>query len=374
MITPPAPADPAPTLETTESSVATVWRTLFLVALIGVVTALVQPFLISLVTGWIFGTALLPLFNGPLTRIRSIKARSLALVLGFFVACMLPAGSAIYFGVSEIANQARESNIEIKALDGSQSPRQTEVQLQRWLEAHPSVSSVAQSMGFDSSRLVKTASANIGKVREKILALATAVLTGIPDLVVSTVILLLTMYFFFIDHPRIHGWCASLSAYTPEETQKIGKTFSDTCNSVVIASVISGLVQSTIVSLGSFLAGFGQPLLIGLITFFSSFLPLFGTGAVTVVLLLFALLSGDWAAFAILAGAGALAAISDNLTAPLVVGSRAKVHPLVTFVAALGGVQVLGFFGLFIGPVLTATLLRSIQVMSRHRHAKIALS
>ena len=62
-------------------------------------------------------------------------------------------------------------------------------------------------------------------------------------------------------------------------------------------------------------------------------------------------LNGSWGKAAILAafGIGAIG-LADNFIRPYVISGRVKLHPLLVFVALLGGAQAFGFLGLFIGP------------------------
>jgi len=46
----------------------------------------------------------------------------------------------------------------------------------------------------------------------------------------------------------------------------------------------------------------------------------------------------------------------DNIIRPLVIGSKVELHPLLLLFALLGGLQVFGFIGIFIGPVVLSVI------------------
>ena len=46
----------------------------------------------------------------------------------------------------------------------------------------------------------------------------------------------------------------------------------------------------------------------------------------------------------------------DNIVRPLVIGSRVELHPLLLLFALLGGLQVFGFIGIFIGPLIISLI------------------
>jgi predicted PurR-regulated permease PerM len=47
---------------------------------------------------------------------------------------------------------------------------------------------------------------------------------------------------------------------------------------------------------------------------------------------------------------------ADNIVRPLVIGSRVELHPLLLLFALLGGLQVFGFIGIFIGPLIISLI------------------
>jgi hypothetical protein len=59
----------------------------------------------------------------------------------------------------------------------------------------------------------------------------------------------------------------------------------------------------------------------------------------------------------------------DNLLRPKLVGQRAKLHELIIFFAVLGGLQVFGVLGLFVGPVVAAIALALVEVFHRGNQA-----
>jgi predicted PurR-regulated permease PerM len=52
----------------------------------------------------------------------------------------------------------------------------------------------------------------------------------------------------------------------------------------------------------------------------------------------------------------AVVSTADNIIRPWVVGGKVRLHPLVLVFSILGGVQVFGFLGLFLGPVSASVL------------------
>jgi predicted PurR-regulated permease PerM len=108
--------------------------------------------------------------------------------------------------------------------------------------------------------------------------------------------------------------------------------------------------------------GLPVPLLLGLITALLSIIP-FVLPAFYALLFIFLLIQGNLAAAIVVLSIGlVLNIISDNWLQPYVIGKHSKMHFLITLFGILGGVQMLGLPGIFIGPISLAigqTILQS---------------
>jgi predicted PurR-regulated permease PerM len=52
----------------------------------------------------------------------------------------------------------------------------------------------------------------------------------------------------------------------------------------------------------------------------------------------------------------------DNIIKPLVIGSKVKIHPLITFLSIIGGLRAWGILGIIYGPLVAALLLLVIDL------------
>jgi len=56
----------------------------------------------------------------------------------------------------------------------------------------------------------------------------------------------------------------------------------------------------------------------------------------------------------------------DNVVRPLLTKRGLQLHPLLVFIAVLGGVLAFGFVGLFVGPLVIALMITVLDVYERH--------
>jgi predicted PurR-regulated permease PerM len=56
---------------------------------------------------------------------------------------------------------------------------------------------------------------------------------------------------------------------------------------------------------------------------------------------------------------------SDNIIRPYVLKGGAELHPLIGFVAAFGALDMIGFYGLFIGPIVAGLFFTLLPMVTR---------
>ena len=137
----------------------------------------------------------------------------------------------------------------------------------------------------------------------------------------------------------------------------------------VIASTIYGgvavaLVQGIIGTIGYVVVGIPSPVLWGLATAITSFLPFIGSHIVWVPMCLYLLVTGHIVKAIILAVFGVFGiGLVDNVVRPLFIRGRARMGFLLTFLAVLGGIQAFGLIGIIVGPLIMAVYISFIAIM-----------
>ncbi|RYZ70848.1 MAG: AI-2E family transporter, partial [Proteobacteria bacterium] len=56
---------------------------------------------------------------------------------------------------------------------------------------------------------------------------------------------------------------------------------------------------------------------------------------------------------------------SDNIVRPYVLKGGAEMHPLIGFVAAFGALDMIGFYGLFIGPIVAGLFFTLLPMVAK---------
>lgn len=208
---------------------------------------------------------------------------------------------------------------------------------------------------------------SLQSVSGKLLNYMGSALGGLPGLIIGALFTAVFLYFFLL---RGHAWLATTKTLVPLEKNIIAtlfQTVEDSVTATVYGVLAVALGQGLFVTLGFWVAGVRSPVLWGTVGGLASIIPVLGTPMVWVPIVIAFAISGAWWKALFLALWGSLVVGSvDNVLRPLVVGVRAKQHPLMMALGALGGTFAFGVLGVLVGPLvvsLAGALVKEIQAL-----------
>jgi predicted PurR-regulated permease PerM len=192
---------------------------------------------------------------------------------------------------------------------------------------------------------------------------------GLTTFIINTVITLFTLFFLFREGRSMRRRVAAVLPLSSEQVERLFSGIENTIIGTVYGGLVVAAVQGTLVGLALWVFGVPSPVLWGVVASFFALLPLVGTTVVWLPASIYLILSGSWVKGAVLAAWGMfVVGTIDNVLRPYLISGRVQMHTLLIFFAVFGGVQVFGFLGLFIGPVIlavTITLLGMLRDVGR---------
>jgi predicted PurR-regulated permease PerM len=195
-------------------------------------------------------------------------------------------------------------------------------------------------------------------LQPKLLSLTSA--TGIfaLQLFFGVSIMLVALYFFLYDGPGMVKAFMRLSPLDDRYEQELLNEFDRTARAVVLATLLSALVQGLVAGVGYYFAGVPALVFLTLFTAVCALIPFVGPAIVWVpVCLWLGLYEEQWLAAGLLAGWGTIVVgSSDNLVKAFVLHGQSSLHPLLALLSVLGGVQSLGPIGIVVGPMAVTML------------------
>ena len=182
--------------------------------------------------------------------------------------------------------------------------------------------------------------------------------------VLNFLLMLVALWFFFRDGEAMAQGIRDLIPMEPEHKDTVFARLYTTLTAVVQSMVVVAVTQGVLAGLGYWLiGGLDFVLFLGFVTGFASFVPLAGAAVVWIGAAVYLLFIGEVGRAIGLSVWGLLVVSSaDNWIKPLFIGGRANLPTPLLLIALLGGLQVFGFLGVFLGPVLLALLLTFVQI------------
>lgn len=203
----------------------------------------------------------------------------------------------------------------------------------------------------------------LNSVGARLAELLGQVLSHLPNTLMALVLVVVSVYYFLFDGKIWVKFIKDNSVFNKEKTNQISKKLSDVCRSVILAALIAGFIQAFIEGFVCVVTGTPHFVLIAFMIFIGSFVPLVGASPIALIVALHQLSEGrQIAAILLLITVFILIAV-DNTIRPIFLKGTANLHPLLGFIAALGGLQTLGFSGIFLGPILAALFVVTVQVI-----------
>jgi predicted PurR-regulated permease PerM len=170
------------------------------------------------------------------------------------------------------------------------------------------------------------------------------------------------LFFFFRDGERMVRGLRDLLPMERRHTDAILARFYDTLSAVVQGTLATSIAQGVLAAFGFWILDVPFVLLLSVAAAFLSLLPM-GAPVVWLSVVGYLAFYGAYgkAIFLLLYGTFIISG-ADNVIRPLIIGGRTNIPTIFLFFGILGGMQVYGFLGVFLGPALIATLVAFIRI------------
>jgi predicted PurR-regulated permease PerM len=333
------PSDPAGNRPLGFSSQDAFSRAVFLLIAALLFGAVLLPLLFPVLMGAIFAIVLYPLQAG------LVKRRIPRGIAAFFVAggvsllCFVPAVILAIETAKIVRIQAAKVGKSTELPDVGELLARVEERLNR---IYP----------MDWSQMIASARDALETLGKHAAELLGSLVAQLPSMLMALIVTALSLYFFLVDGPRVVEKIRAHSFFSPKKTERILSAIHQLSRGVIVAQLACGAAQALTFVVFLLFAGMKQVGVLGVLAFFMSFIPLIGAAPLTFGVALVQLLSGATGAGITLLIGAVLAGTLDNFIRPWILRGAGEMHPLLAFVAALGGLEMLGPVGIFLGPII----------------------
>jgi predicted PurR-regulated permease PerM len=327
-----------------------------------VIVWIVLPVGVGIFLGTLMGFAMQPLYERFKARLRPAPA-ALFTVLIVTVAIAATVGGLAYLFVTKGVMLTREL---LAALGPTGSANGLVDDLTKR----------AASLGFSSQLLAAKVREGAAGAAERAAGIAELLASATASALLGLFFAMLTMYFAFRHWPGISTRAQAVIPLRPDYTRSLLDEFRRIGRATLLGTVVTGLAQGFLATIGYAIAGVPEPVFFGAMTALASLIPAVGTLLVWVPVGTVLIVTGHaargvlelaWSAFAVVG-------LSDYVIRPRLVGGEGGSPALVTFAALFGGVEVWGLKGLIMGPVLMLLAVAVLRIYAREEESRRLLS
>lgn len=336
---------------------------------VGLFVYVVSPFLVPVAMGGIFAVLMFPWQEALVRRKLPSWMAATLLTVGVTFLVLIPSGLMFYAGAKtglqtlgkmEIVRTSGEIQVSragfVEELIESERVQKLVEIVNRWVpvDVHEIVASAQEVIQTAVLRVANGLGTIVGQI---------------PSFSINLTVLALAFFFFLLDGRSVVEFIKRNSMFAKARTQSILHSVAILCRSVILASVVSGFLQSVIFAVACLVAGIGNIALIGFATFLASFIPLVGTALITVSIVIYQLALGEVIVGVGLGIVALVVGMLDSFVRPAMLKGAGDLHPLLAFLAAFGGIKMIGISGIFLGPILAGVFVIMIQVLLEKREA-----
>lgn len=323
------------------------------VLVFGAFALMFVPFIAPLLMAVIFAFALDPIVSRFGIRKAKRQFPTLAILIAFFSLVTLPIvilSTRIFSKVREIA-QVGWQNTQVYKMSEKFASKAIDI---------------AQNAGLQISGEEAVGSHNelFSRVGSWALQTSTDVATRAPEFILALFIFSAALFFFLTESRLIKKSILQLDLLSGGELNQIINIVQRTSYITLVSTALIGTVQASVVTLGGWITGFSELLLIFFITLLTSFIPVIGAAPVALGLSLMSFLQNDISSGVIMLVVAVIAGSIDNILKPIILSANdEELHPIVSLIAIIGAIVMYGLPGLLLGPIITGLAFKIIPIL-----------
>lgn len=209
----------------------------------------------------------------------------------------------------------------------------------------------------------------LNKVSVAVMQTAENAIFSVPQKILFFFITFFIIYYLFKEGKGIVERIKKELPMKETHRQSLSKRFNDIIYATVYGIIITAIIQGIIGAIGLWIFKVPSPILLGLIMIILAMLPFVGAWLIWFPAAIVKLVSGDIGnGIGLLLFGLIIVSTIDNILRPKIIGSRAKIHPVLILLGVLGGLYMFGLVGIIIGPLILAVLVVFLELYLTERN------
>lgn len=193
-----------------------------------------------------------------------------------------------------------------------------------------------------------------------------AIMNGIGNLTINLFVMIFVLYFMLIGGLKMENYIKDLLPFNDTDTKEVTHQINMIVRSNAIGIPLLAIIQGFVALIGYFIFGVPNAWLMGLLTCFSTVIPMVGTAIVWAPIAAYLGITGSWPHAIGLTLYGAIVISQcDNFIRFILQKKMADTHPLITIFGVVIGLPLFGFMGVIFGPLLLSMFLLFVDMFKK---------
>ena len=327
-----------------------------------------KPFLPAIFTGGIIAYLSYPLYTKTLKHIKNRNAA--ALIISILIILLITIPFLIVLGL--ISKEAYYTYASLSQQNLGTNFMSIMCKNEDWVSCR-SLKSLVQFLPEDN--LDYYLQATIEKITGFILGNASKFLASIPSVLLNLFVMVFVVFYFLRDGSALGAKIKNILPLNESHKREVIDKFHHVTYGVFYGNLTIAILQGVLGIIGFAVLGVPSPVLWGFVMMLFALVPYFGSAIIWLPAALNLIFMGylqndasDIIRGIILIAYGALVISTiDNILKPKLIGSKAKIHPILVLIGVLGGLSLFGFIGLVLGPLMLALLVTFIDIYEKEK-------
>ena len=327
-----------------------------------------KPFLPALITGALIAYLSYPLYEKTL---KYIKNRNFAsFIISIFIVLLFAVPLVITLGI--VSKEAYFTYASLNQHNLGTNFLKIACKDENWLLCK----TVRLFVGFLPNKdLDYYLQVTIEKITAFIIENFPQFIAAVPSLLLNFFVVIFVVYYLLKDGKSICERIKSILPLKEHHKQHVLDKFHDVTFATFYGNISLAILQGFLGSIGFLALGVQSPVLWGFVMALFALIPYFGTAIIwlpaALNLIFIGYLQNDNAStirgiILVVYGIFIISSI-DNLLKPKLIGTKANVHPILVLLGVLGGLNLFGFIGIILGPVMLALLMTFVDIYEEEK-------
>lgn len=197
---------------------------------------------------------------------------------------------------------------------------------------------------------------------------ALGIFETVTSLAIGVALTMFLLYYFLKDGDRFNRWLRATAPFPSHIQNQLREKFDDVMWAVLASHVLIAVIQGVVAGLGLIILGVPNAVFWTAVMVFLAVLPIIGSFLVWGPAAFYLVSIDQSVAGAVLFVYGAIVvSFCDDFLRPIIIDryTETRLNPGAVILGILGGVYLLGFIGIFFGPVIIGSLRAVLDVYRR---------